>query len=153
MQYYTNQIQDDYILVFLYDSWCFDKRTILSSSEVNESIFRIIRVSLFEKTVICPEVFPKIDVVNNVAKFTGKYLSWSFFFSKDAALKTETLLRKKTPTPVFFCEFSEIFKNTFYRTPLATVSKQSIFEKAGDKKSFEFYLLFFSEVNRGMQLK
>ena len=98
-------------------------------------------------------MFPKIDVVNNVAKFTGKHLSWSFFFSKDAALKTETLLRKKTPAPVFFCEFSEIFKNTFYRTPLATVSKQFIFEKAGDKKSFEFYFLFFSEVNRGMQLK
>ena len=34
-----------------------------------------------------------------------------------------TLLRKKTLTQVFSCEFCEIFKNTFYyRTPLVAAS-------------------------------
>ena len=35
---------------------------------------------------------------------------------KDSGLE---LYKKETPTHLFFCEFSEIFKNTFfYKTPL-----------------------------------
>ena len=36
------------------------------------------------------------------AKFTGKHLCRGL------------LIEKETPTQVFFCEFSEIFKNTFF---------------------------------------
>ena len=56
------------------------------------------------------EVFCKKGVFRNFAKFTGKHVCQSLFFSKVAG--TGTLAQ------VFSCEFCEISKNTFlYRTP------------------------------------
>ena len=49
-----------------------------------------------------PEVFHKKDVFKNFAKFKGKHLCQRLFF------------RKETAAQVFSCEFSEIFKNTFF---------------------------------------
>ena len=57
------------------------------------------------------ELFCKTGDLRNFAKFTGKCLSYSFFF------KRETLAQ------VFSCEFCEIFKNFLsYRTPLVAAS-------------------------------
>ena len=42
-----------------------------------------------------PEVFYKKGVLKNVAKFTGKHSSWSFFFNKVAGLSPATLLKKR----------------------------------------------------------
>ena len=44
-----------------------------------------------------PEVFFKKDVLENFAKFTGKYLCLSLFFNKVAGLRPATLLKKRTP--------------------------------------------------------
>ena len=49
-----------------------------------------------------PETFCKKDALKNLAKFTGKHLCQSLFF------------KKETLAQVFFCEFCEIFKNTFF---------------------------------------
>ena len=56
-----------------------------------------------------PEVFCKKGVLKNFTKFTGKHLRQSLFFNKVAGQACQ----------VFFCEFCNIFKNTFFhRTPL-----------------------------------
>ena len=56
-----------------------------------------------------PKVFRKKGVLRNFTKFTGKHLCQSLFFNK--------LIKKETLAQVFFCEFCEISKNTFfYRT-------------------------------------
>ena len=58
----------------------------------------------------------KKAVLKNFAIFTGKHLCRSLFFIKLQALQ---LYQKETPTQVFFCEYCEIFKNSFfYRTAL-----------------------------------
>ena len=46
----------------------------------------------------------KIGVLRNFAKSTGKYLCQSLFLN---------FIKKETLTQVFFCDFCEIFKNTF----------------------------------------
>ena len=54
----------------------------------------------------------------NFAKFTGKHLCRSLIFNKVVCL-----LKKKTPTQVFSCNFCEIFRKTlFYKTPLVAGS-------------------------------
>ena len=59
-------------------------------------------------------LFFKIDVLKNFTNFTGKHLCWSLF------------LLKKTPTHVFCCETSIIFKNNFfYRIPPVAASVRS----------------------------
>ena len=56
-----------------------------------------------------PEVFCKKGVLKNFTEFTGKHLCQS--------------LKKSLWDRCFFCEFCEIFKNTyFYRTPLVAAS-------------------------------
>ena len=46
----------------------------------------------------------KKHVLKTIAKSTGKHLCWSFFFSKVAGVRSRpaTLLKKETPTRVFF---------------------------------------------------
>ena len=48
----------------------------------------------------------------------GKHLCQSLFLNKVAALRPATLLKKKTLTQVFSCEFCEISKNTFFTVQL-----------------------------------
>ena len=61
-----------------------------------------------------PEVFCKKGVFRNFAKFTGKHLCQSLFFTKVAGLRPVTLLKKETLVQVFSCEFCAIFKSTFF---------------------------------------
>ena len=49
-------------------------------------------------------MFFKIGVRKNFANFTRKHLFWSLSLKE----------KKKTPTQVFPCEISNIFKNTFF---------------------------------------
>ena len=70
-----------------------------------------------------PEVFSKKRVRRNFAKFTGKHLCQSLFFTKVTCLRPATFLRK-TLAQVFSCEFCEISKNTFFhRAPLVAALK------------------------------
>ena len=65
-------------------------------------------------------MFCKKGVLKNIAKITGKHLRQSLFFNKVAACN---FIKNKTPPQVFSCEFSEVFKNTFFdRTPLVAAS-------------------------------
>ena len=54
----------------------------------------------------------KKGVLENFAKFTGKYVCQSLFFKLQAC----NFIKKETLTQVFSCEFCEI-SNFFYRTP------------------------------------
>ena len=66
-----------------------------------------------------PAVFCKKGVLRNFAKFTGKYLSQSFFFNKVAGLRP---IKKESLAQVFSCEFCEISKNTFFYRTLPVVA-------------------------------
>ena len=55
----------------------------------------------------------KKAALKNFTKLTGKHLCWSPFFNKAAGL-TCNFLEKETPKKVFFCEFCQNFKKTFF---------------------------------------
>ena len=55
-----------------------------------------------------------------LTKFTRKYLCQSLLFNKVAGLRPQAcnFSKKETLAQIFYCEFCEIFKDTFsYRTP------------------------------------
>ena len=63
------------------------------------------------------------NVLKNFTKFTGEHLCQRLLFNKVAGLGPATLLKKKTLTQMFSCEFCEIFKSIFfYRTPSVAAS-------------------------------
>ena len=65
-------------------------------------------------------VFP--NTVKNFVIFTGKHLCWSLFLITFRSEGLQLYL-KETPTQVFFCEYCEIFKNSyFHRTPRVAAS-------------------------------
>ena len=67
-----------------------------------------------------PEVFCKKGVLRNFAKFTGKHLCQSLFFSRPQPCN---FIKKGAVAQVFSCEFCEISRSTFfYRTPLGECS-------------------------------
>ena len=63
----------------------------------------------------------KKAVLENFGKFTRKHLCQSLFFN-EAAGTACNFIKKETVTQVFFCEFSEIFKNTFLTEQLCTTA-------------------------------
>ena len=68
-------------------------------------------------------MFCEKDVPRNFTKFTGKHLCQSLFFNTVTGLRPATLL-KKTLAQVFFCEFCQIYMNSFsYKTPLVAASR------------------------------
>ena len=58
-------------------------------------------------------MFYKKVAFKNFANFTGKHLCQSLFLKKVAGWVLQLNIEKQTLTHVFFCEFREIFKNTF----------------------------------------
>ena len=72
-----------------------------------------------------PEVFCRIGVLRNFAKFTGKHLCQSLFFNKVTGLRPLAcnFIKKEALAQVFSCEFCKISENTlFYGTPPVTAS-------------------------------
>ena len=66
-------------------------------------------------------------------------------FYKIFFLRSATLIKKKTLTNVFFCEFCEIFKNKFFTEHLhttASASDMKVFE-ANNKDTRAALLYFF----------
>ena len=109
-------ITDVFVPFFIYSVLHETKHHLLMKHIKNrEDLMQsIIRSSL-------PEVFCKKDVLRNFTKFTGKHLCQSLFFNKVAGLCN--FIKKETQAQVFFCEFCEISKNTFFRrTPLVAAS-------------------------------
>ena len=62
-----------------------------------------------------PDVFYEKAVPKNFAILTGKYLFIGL-----------QLYQKETPTPVFFYEYCEIFKNTYFEVHLRTTASVSL---------------------------
>ena len=62
------------------------------------------------------EVSYKKDVLKNSQKFAGKHVYQSLFFDKVAGLRPQAcnFIKKETLAQMFPCEFSKIFKNTFF---------------------------------------
>ena len=58
-------------------------------------------------------MFFKILVLKNLGKFTAKHLYRSLFFNKVAGFQVKVL---------FFCEFRDIFKKTYFREHLWTAA-------------------------------
>ena len=70
-----------------------------------------------------PEVFCEKGVLRNYTKFTGRHLCQSLFFNKAGKRDSGSFVKKETLTQVFFSEFCEISKNTFFTEHLwATAS-------------------------------
>ena len=69
-----------------------------------------------------PEVFYKISVLSNFAKFTGKRLRQNLFFNKDAGQRPSTLLKKRLWHRCFPVNFAK-FLRTPYRTLLVATSE------------------------------
>ena len=59
-------------------------------------------------------MFYKKGVLRNFAKFTGKHLSQSLFFNKDAGLQPETLLKRDSGTEVFLSILQNFLEHLFY---------------------------------------
>ena len=90
------------------------------------------------------EVFCKKGVFKNVTKFTRKHLYQRFFFNKVAGFQPATLF-KETLVQMFFCEFCDNFKSTFFVEHLwmaTSVDKQKWnqnFQTKTSKRSILFH--------------
>ena len=62
------------------------------------------------------QMFLKISVLKNFAKFTEKHLHWSNFFNKVAGLRSSTLLKKKLQHRCFPANFAKFLKTLFDKT-------------------------------------
>ena len=54
-------------------------------------------------------------------KITGKQHFWSIFFNKVSDFSPATLFKKENPTPIFFADFYEVFKNEHIFTELLLI--------------------------------
>ena len=61
-----------------------------------------------------PEVFYKKGVLRNFAKFTGKHLRQSLFFTKICRYEASNFIKNETLAQTFSYRFCEISKNTFF---------------------------------------
>ena len=62
----------------------------------------------------CSEVFCKIGVLRNFAKFTGKYLCLSLFLDKVTGLRPATLLKERLWHRCFPVNFTKFLKTLFF---------------------------------------
>ena len=65
----------------------------------------------------------KIVLFNISTKFTGKHLCQSLFLIK----LIKILLIQVAVVQVFFCEFCEIFNNTFFKEHLRVAASELVF--------------------------
>ena len=49
---------------------------------------------MYKFRISCSQMFLKIDVLNNLATFTGKHLCWCLFLINLQALRPTTLLKR-----------------------------------------------------------
>ena len=93
-----------------------------------------------QRRSIRSQIFFKLGVLKNFGNFTRKHLSWSLFL-----IKRLQLYEKETPTQVFSCEITEIFKNTFfYGTPQVAAS-DNVIERVKNIFFFHKTSLFFKK--------
>ena len=61
-----------------------------------------------------PEVLYRKDVLRKVAKFTGKHLHQSLFFTNICRSEACNFIKNETQAQTFSCEFCEIYKFFFF---------------------------------------
>ena len=98
-------------------------RTLINGYFRPANIAKFLRMDFLQNASrsSCLQIFLEIGILKSFVNFTGKHLCWSVFLKN---LQAEGLQPcKKTPTQLFSCEVSKIFKNTFsYRTLQVTPS-------------------------------
>ena len=62
-----------------------------------------------------------------MAILTGKQLCWSLYLVKLKAFRTATSLKRDSKTGVFFCEYCETFKNTYFEKHLQMAASDTHF--------------------------
>ena len=84
--------------------------------EKTSSSISVLLVMLLAHVGKRSQMFSKTGVLKNFAIFTRKNLCWSLFLIKFQDWRPTFLFKKRlqTPTQVFFCEYCEIFKNSFF---------------------------------------
>ena len=65
----------------------------------------------------CLQIFYKIGVLENLAKFTRTYLCWGHFLTKLLVSRTETSLKRDSSTG-FFCGFGKKILKTLFKEHL-----------------------------------
>ena len=83
-------------------------------------------------------------VLRNFTKLTGKYLCQSLFLNKLAGLRPEEKI-KETLAQVFFCEYCEISKITFFTEHLRATASVSYCTVS--LRLFETIILLVSKTN------
>ena len=71
------------------------------------------------------EVSYKKTVLKHFVIFRGKYLFWSLFLMRRRAESLQ-LYYKETPAKVFFCDYCQISKNTYFEEHLRTAASENI---------------------------
>ena len=65
-----------------------------------------------------PEVFRETYALKKFPKFIGKHLCWNLHFNKVKKETTCNFVNKETPIWAFFCEFSVMLQNAYYKEHL-----------------------------------
>ena len=74
------------------------------------------------------QMFLKICVLWNFARFTWKRRCWCLFLTKFQAGKPVTLFKKEILTQVFSCEYCKTFKNIFFIKQLRWLILMNLFQ-------------------------
>ena len=82
----------------------------------------------------------KESVLKNSINFTGRHLCQSLFLNKVVGLRIATLLKTKSGTGLWPCEFCKVFKNFFFTEHLWTTASSEIL-------SLDGCLVFIKEKN------
>ena len=83
---------------------------LINRSFINDISYSVLCIHLNKQPIACVLSYM---FYKRFAKFVGKHLCWSLFFSKLQAWSMQ-FMTTETPTQVRACEYNEIFKNTFF---------------------------------------
>ena len=89
-------------------------------------------------------VFCKKSVLMNFAKFTWKHLRFSLVLNEAADPQSLTLSKKEISAQIFFCEFCEISRNTFFKNHLDGCFSINTFRLFKNDATHFFRLSIFS---------
>ena len=78
------------------------------------------------------QMFFKKGVLKNFTIFAGNYLCWSLF---------KKVYYKETPTKVFYCEYCEIFKSTYFEEHLRAAASGGL--RLNKRKNFLIEFVYF----------
>ena len=90
--------------------------------------------------MVCKKGAPKY-----LAKFIEKHQRQSLFFNKVAGQACK-FIKRETLTQVFFCEFCEIFKNTYFHKAFPVAASERCSKKFHESMEHMIRRLFFNKI-------